>query len=96
MVSVGGGKSGATPVRALLPNPDVISARLGDAEGLRSPGSTRTMHHYLNLVANVPIFDVCFQTGLARVPAILDALEHALGGNALPKGTPADPCMVRN
>ena len=34
MVSVGGGKSGRFQVRALLPNPDVISARLGGEIGL--------------------------------------------------------------
>jgi hypothetical protein len=30
MVSVGGGKSGPPQLRPLLPNPDVISARLGE------------------------------------------------------------------
>jgi hypothetical protein len=43
----------------------------------------RMMSHYLGLVATVPIFDVCFQSGLANLPAILDAIEQALGENAL-------------
>jgi hypothetical protein len=46
----------------------------------------RMMNHYLGLVATVPIFDVCFETGLANVPAILDAIEQASGENAMPTG----------
>jgi hypothetical protein len=46
----------------------------------------RMMSHYLGLVATVPILDVCFETGLANVPAILDAIEQALGENAMPTG----------
>jgi hypothetical protein len=38
----------------------------------------RMIHHYLDLVAGVPIFDVCFQSGVAHVPAILDAVEQLL------------------
>jgi hypothetical protein len=38
----------------------------------------RMIRHYLDLVAGVPIFDVCFQSGLANVPAVLDAIEQLL------------------
>ena len=94
MVSVGGGKSGVLQVRALLSNSDVISAvlthaycfTLEDRERKR-----RMMNHYLGLVATVPIFDVCLQSGLANLPAILDAIGQALGENALPGGQVRQP-----
>jgi hypothetical protein len=34
------------------------------------------MDHYLDLVARIPIFEIRFQTGLANLPAILDAIER--------------------
>jgi hypothetical protein len=46
----------------------------------------RMMSHYLGLVATVPIFDVCFPSGLANLPVILDGIEQALEENALPAG----------
>ena len=38
----------------------------------------RMIRHYLDLVAGVPIFDMGFQSGLANVPTILDAIEQLL------------------
>jgi hypothetical protein len=55
----------------------------------------RMMHHYLELVAKVPIFEVCFQSGLANLPEILDAIEQVLGEDPLPRVTPAGQWMVR-
>ena len=36
------------------------------------------IHNYLDLAAGVPIFDVCFGSGLENLPAILDAIEQLL------------------
>ena len=36
----------------------------------------RMMAQYLALVSRVPVYEVRFATGLDRVPAILDAIEH--------------------
>ncbi|HYJ86510.1 MAG TPA: hypothetical protein VEW46_10665 [Pyrinomonadaceae bacterium] len=36
----------------------------------------RMMHHYLDLVATIRIFEIRFQTGLANLPPILDAIER--------------------
>jgi len=38
----------------------------------------RMIHHYLDLAAGIPIFDICFQPGLENLPAILDTLEELL------------------
>ena len=38
----------------------------------------RRIRHYLDLVAGVQVFDVCFQSGLGNVPAVLDAVEQLL------------------
>ncbi|HEY6230069.1 MAG TPA: hypothetical protein VIW64_02285 [Pyrinomonadaceae bacterium] len=35
----------------------------------------RMINNYLELVARVPIFDIAFQPGLDKLPAILDAIE---------------------
>jgi hypothetical protein len=34
------------------------------------------MHHYMELVARIPVFDVCFRTGLENLPFVLDAIEE--------------------
>ena len=36
------------------------------------------VRHYLELVAVTPIFEVCFQPGLANLPVILDEIEQLL------------------
>jgi hypothetical protein len=36
------------------------------------------IRHYLELVAVTPIFEVCFQPGLANLPVILDEIEQLL------------------
>jgi hypothetical protein len=41
----------------------------------------RMMHNYLDLAAQTPFFDICFQPGLENVPAILDAIERLVEGN---------------
>jgi hypothetical protein len=41
----------------------------------------RTMRHYLDLVARVPIFEISFATGLQHLPVVLDAVEESLGVN---------------
>jgi hypothetical protein len=38
----------------------------------------RMIHNYLDLAAQTPFFDICFQPGLENVPAILDAIEAVL------------------
>jgi hypothetical protein len=38
----------------------------------------RMIHNYLDLAAQTPFFDICFQPGLENVPAILDAIEQVL------------------
>jgi len=38
----------------------------------------RMIHNYLDLAAQTPFFDICFQPGLENVPAVLDAIEQAL------------------
>jgi hypothetical protein len=44
-----------------------------DAERKRS-----TMHHYLELVARVPVFEVLFQPGFKRFPAVLDGIAQLI------------------
>ncbi|HEX9255450.1 MAG TPA: hypothetical protein VF938_07885 [Candidatus Angelobacter sp.] len=36
----------------------------------------RMMDHYFDLVAKIPIFEIHYQSGLANLPAILDAIER--------------------
>jgi len=36
----------------------------------------RMIHNYLDLAAQTPFFDICFQPGLENVPVILDAIER--------------------
>ena len=38
----------------------------------------RMIHNYLDLAAQTPFFDICFQPGLENLPVILDAIEQAL------------------
>jgi len=38
----------------------------------------RMIHNYLDLAAQTPFFDICFQPGLENVPAVLDAIEQVL------------------
>ncbi|MFS8085192.1 MAG: hypothetical protein ACMG6H_06145 [Acidobacteriota bacterium] len=42
----------------------------------------RMIHSYLDLAAQTPFFDICFQPGLENVPAILDAVEQVLNETA--------------
>lgn len=76
--------------------PPVVMRRFGPNEALpavlphaycftlRDPErKRRMMGHYLELVAKVPIFDVCFQAGLANLPFVLDAIEHHTLADAL-------------
>ena len=44
----------------------------------------RMIHHYLELIATVPIFDICYQTGLENLPRTLDAIEELLQETARP------------
>jgi hypothetical protein len=41
----------------------------------------RMMHNYLDLAAQTPFFDICFQPGLENLPVILDAIERLVEGN---------------
>jgi hypothetical protein len=41
----------------------------------------RMMHHYLDLVAGIPMFEVCFRSGTENLPAVLDAIERVLEEN---------------
>jgi hypothetical protein len=34
--------------------------------------------NYLEIVADIPIYDVCFQSGLENLPAVLDAIERVI------------------
>jgi len=34
--------------------------------------------HYLDIVAHLPIYDICFQSGLENLPAVLDAIESVM------------------
>ncbi len=56
----------------------------------------RMIRSYLDLAAGVPIFDVCFRSGLENLPAILDVIEQLLQGNCeVPltvPGTTSEPC----
>jgi hypothetical protein len=46
--------------------------------GLQDSGRKRRMiHNYLDLVAGTPVFDICFEPGLANLPNVLDAIERA-------------------
>jgi len=36
----------------------------------------RMMHHYFQLVANIPVCEIRFQAGLKNLPAVLDAVEQ--------------------
>jgi hypothetical protein len=36
------------------------------------------MHHYLGLVSQVPVFEICFQPGLETLPAVLDGIERLM------------------
>ncbi len=36
----------------------------------------RMMEHYLDLTARVPVFEIRFESGLEKLPAILDAIEQ--------------------
>jgi hypothetical protein len=38
----------------------------------------RVVDHYMDLVAQTPVFDVSFKSGLEHLPAVLDAIETAL------------------
>ena len=38
----------------------------------------RMIHNYLDLAAQTPFFDICFQPGLENLPAVLDAIEGVL------------------
>jgi hypothetical protein len=48
---------------------------------LEAERKRRMINHYLELVARIPIFDVCFHSGLENLPAILDAIEQTLEEN---------------
>ena len=37
----------------------------------------RMMEHYLDLIGRVPVFEIRFEPGLEKLPAILDAIEQA-------------------
>jgi hypothetical protein len=39
----------------------------------------RMIHNYLDLAAGTPVFEICFQPGLANLPLILDAIEQVVG-----------------
>ncbi|HYR76605.1 MAG TPA: hypothetical protein VEM96_12270 [Pyrinomonadaceae bacterium] len=39
----------------------------------------RMIHNYLDLAAGIPIFNVCFQSGLTNLPAVLEAIERVIG-----------------
>ena len=38
----------------------------------------RMIHNYLDLAAQTPFFDICYQPGLENLTAILDAIEQVL------------------
>ncbi len=38
----------------------------------------RVIDHYMDLAAEIPVFDVSFKSGLEHLPAVLDAIETAL------------------
>ena len=38
----------------------------------------RVIDHYMDLVAETPVYDVSFRTGLENLPLVLDAIESAL------------------
>jgi len=38
----------------------------------------RMIQNYLDLAAQTPFFDICFQPGLENVPAVLDSIERAV------------------
>ena len=42
----------------------------------------RMMHQYLDLVAGIPIFDICFQSDLANLPKVLDLIEQVVEESA--------------
>jgi hypothetical protein len=42
----------------------------------------RVIEHYIDLVAETPVFDVSFKSGLEHLPSVLDAIEAALDGAA--------------
>ncbi len=67
-------------VQALQPSsalPAVLAH--GHCFSLRDLERKRHMvRHYLDLVARVPVFEVRFESGLERLPGILDAIEQAL------------------
>ena len=47
---------------------------------LRDPRwKERTVAHYLDLVRRIPVFQVRFRAGLDTLPAIMDAIEQAVG-----------------
>jgi hypothetical protein len=38
----------------------------------------RVIDHYMDLTAQIPVFDVAFRSGLQHLPAVLDQIESAL------------------
>lgn len=42
----------------------------------------RVIDHYMDLAAQIPVFDVSFKSGLEHLPAVLDAIETALDDTA--------------
>ncbi len=64
-----------------LPLPRAFAAVLANAccFSLREEErKRRMMHHYLELTARVPVWEVRFRPGLERLPAILDGIERAV------------------
>jgi hypothetical protein len=58
----------------------------------------RMMDHYLDIVARIPIFDICFPSGLENLSAILDTLERVCEENAPADATAtaaSEPCLIR-
>lgn len=50
----------------------------------------RMIHNYLDLAAQTPFFDICFQPGLENLSMMLDAIEEVLEKSTAPK-TPEIP-----
>lgn len=58
-------------------------------------GKRRMVEHYLELVERVPCFAIRFQSGLGRLPFLLDAIEHGVmmrGASARDECTSSAEC----
>jgi hypothetical protein len=40
------------------------------------------IEHYLNIVAQIPIYDVCFPSGLENLSTVLDAIDKVISETA--------------